>query len=92
MGARIETTSEPKPAVQERPWIPGLFQLTLSVLLAIAIYALSPGPVMKFYRSRGSAPPASVEMAYAPLDSMYRNSPAVREFYDWYLHKLWRMK
>lgn len=92
MGARIEATSEPKRAVQDHSWIPGLLQLTLCFWLAMVIYALSPGPVMKFCRSRGSAPPACVEMAYAPLDSMYRHSPAFKKFYDWYLHRLWRIK
>ncbi|HEU5070737.1 MAG TPA: hypothetical protein VFV96_10055 [Verrucomicrobiae bacterium] len=51
----------------------------------LIFYALSPGPVLKYF---GPNPPNAVAMLYVPLIYLYGRVPAVHNFYEWYL-KLW---
>jgi hypothetical protein len=53
----------------------------IGVLLA---YPLSFGPVARFYRGRGPAPPAA-RAFYAPIEIAYNRSDTVRKAIDWYL-------
>ena len=52
--------------------------------IVLALYALSVGPVAKYYPN----PPKGLRMAYAPLAYLYVHVPPVKAFYDWYA-KMW---
>jgi hypothetical protein len=76
--------------IRRRLNFPGGLTLCLCGLL---LYALSPGPVIRiFFWHRPNGPSPAVkqvfQVAYYPLEMLYRNSDAVRAFYDWYF-KLW---
>ena len=62
--------------------------------LALAIYVLSPGPVMKIGQVLG-APPARIGQAtsafYYPMGFLGEKFPPITDFYQWYLQKIWRL-
>jgi hypothetical protein len=69
----------------------------VSFVMAIILYALSPGPVAKALKPRTfiafitqSTLDRTLQITYAPLNYCRVRSPAVRRFYDWYIDKVWQ--
>lgn len=81
----VAAESNPLSPLPEPSRLPHLVWL---LLLLLAAYVLSPGPVMKLM---GPNPPIPIEVVYAPLAYAYDHIPAVQSFYDWYF-KLWGIK
>lgn len=51
-------------------------------------YALSVGPIARFYGKTKATPPRWLMVMYQPVELMYDHVGPVRSFYDWYF-KLW---
>lgn len=54
------------------------------LLIALLVYALSTGPVIRFSISR-RVPLPVITTVYAPLSALCRVWPPVQDFFDWYL-------
>lgn len=56
--------------------------------LVVMLYVLSPGPVLSLYNhgviERNGALARALNVIYAPLDGLYKNSGFVRGVADWY--------
>ena len=58
------------------------------LVAACVLYALSPGPVTKYYRSKRQRPPDAVQAFYRPLGWAFKYVPGVRSTYRLY-YKMW---
>ena len=60
--------------------------------MAIGIYILSTGPVLRIAEQAGSSPLDNIVMTlYYPLDALTYHSPISKQFFDWYVLKVWRV-
>jgi hypothetical protein len=68
----------------------GQGHLLVWLLVAIGLYVLSTGPVIKIARRTKSTPLANGIMGlYYPLGSLADHSRVASNFFDWYVMKLW---
>ena len=66
----------------------GLLRVALIPVALLVLYVLSVGPMMKMcYGRRVSA----VGRFYVPLDMLNMQVPAAAHFFDWYVHRVWRV-
>jgi hypothetical protein len=90
MDASTTAPVEQTPTQSSDSETPGSLYL-VSFAVAIILYALSPGPVVKYLIAHPitGPPPRAYEIGYAPLTFCYNHFPLVHRFYDWYFKDLW---
>jgi hypothetical protein len=54
------------------------------LLLALVVYVLSTGPVIKLCLVSNKRVPKVIDVMYKPLEFCYHNCGPVRNFFDWY--------
>lgn len=63
-------------------------KLSRIVGIVVMLYVLSPGPVLSLYNrgviERNGALARALNVIYAPLDGLYKNSGFIRGDADWY--------
>jgi hypothetical protein len=63
-------------------------KLSRIVGIVVMLYVLSPGPVLPLYNhgviERNGALARALNVIYAPLDGLYKNSGYIRGVADWY--------
>jgi hypothetical protein len=59
------------------------------VLLLLVVYPLSLGPAAKLHLAHPAARPA-IEGVYKPLTTLIDFNPHVRDFFVWYVEKVWK--
>ena len=55
----------------------------------LLIYALSLGPVMRFYPNAFGS--RTVDFFYTPIFVLTDHLSAVEKFYEWYLEDIWKL-
>ncbi len=76
----------------ERDHSQGLRLFFWVIASLLVIYVLSVGPVARIVRSKPGLPPRVIVVLYEPLESLSRQSPVVRRFFDWYVYDVWKVK
>jgi len=62
----------------------GPLRVLAFLLLAVVLYVLSTGPVIKLCLVSGKRVPPIIDAAYKPLEFCYRHSDIAHGFFDWY--------
>jgi len=61
------------------------------IVFLLVTYVLSVGPVAKIVGKK-RVPPRVIVVLYEPLESLSRESPVVKRFFDWYVYDVWKVK
>ena len=77
---------------KEKGFVVYLFTWVAWVFVAVALYVLSVGPVLKFLYRSGQTPGPVVERFYAPLFWVCVHSELADSIRDAYLVKVWRIE